>query len=55
MGTSTTWTEKELEKVAEERGNEHWIRDVYFRWHIIGVIENIIFIAALIALWIIMR
>lgn len=50
MGAYAAWTEKELGKVAEEKGNEHWIRDIYFRWHPIGVIEDIIFISAIITL-----
>ncbi len=55
MRASTTWTERELEKVAEEKGNEHWIRDIYFRWHPIGVIENLLFLGSLIALWVATR
>ncbi|HBI25204.1 MAG: hypothetical protein UT41_C0003G0104 [Candidatus Wolfebacteria bacterium GW2011_GWC2_39_22] len=50
MNASATWSEKELEKVAEEKGNEHWIRDVYFRWHPVGVIENVVFIVAIVTL-----
>lgn len=52
MRSHVIWTEEEMEKVAEEKGNEHWIRDIYFRWHPIGVIEGFIFIAAVVALWI---
>lgn len=55
MGASAIWDEAELEKVAEEKGNEHWIRDIYFRWHPIGVIENLLFLGSLIALWITIR
>ena len=51
MRAAATWTEEELEKVAEEKGNEQWIRDIYFRWHPIGIIENLVFIGSLVALW----
>lgn len=50
MGAAVTWTEEELEKVAEEKGNEHWIRDIYFRWHPIGIVENLIFLSAIVVL-----
>lgn len=52
MSASTSWTEKELKKVAKEKGNEHWIRDVYFRWHPIGIIEDLLFVVSLVALWV---
>ncbi len=55
MGAAATWTEEELEKVAEEKGNEHWIRDIYFRWHPIGIVEDLVFIVALVALWMVLR
>lgn len=50
MGSATSWTEEELKAVAEEKGNEHWIRDIYFRWHPVGIIENAIFIIAIMTL-----
>ena len=50
MKSASIWDEEELKKVAEEKGNENWIRDIYFRWHPIGVIEGVIFLAALLVL-----
>lgn len=55
LHSSAVWNEVELEKVAEEKGNERWIRDVYFRWHPIGIVENLIFAGSLVALWFAVR
>ncbi|HBT74749.1 MAG: hypothetical protein UY31_C0037G0005 [Candidatus Wolfebacteria bacterium GW2011_GWE1_48_7] len=55
MCGSAMWNEAELQKVADEKGNEHWIRDIYFRWHPIGIVEGVLFLASLGALWFALR
>jgi len=45
-----SWNEEELHEVALRAGDPHWIRNIYFRFHPISVIEYLSLAIAIIAL-----
>lgn len=41
-----SFDKKELAKIASEHGDKDWVRNIYFKWHPIAIIELLVFAAA---------
>ncbi|OGZ63218.1 MAG: hypothetical protein A3C58_01535 [Candidatus Staskawiczbacteria bacterium RIFCSPHIGHO2_02_FULL_34_10] len=45
------WKNDEIEKLDTEFGDPNWIRNIYFKWHPYAIIEMVVFVVAIIALF----
>src|SRR3989338_5710103 len=45
-----SFSEKELNYYAREHGDSDWIKNIYYKWHPIAIVEFLIFIVAIISL-----
>lgn len=45
------WKDNEIDELAAKYGDENWIRNIYLHWHPYAIIETLIFILALFALY----
>lgn len=46
-----SWSPQELDEVATQRGDPHWFRNIYLRWHPYAIAEFVSFLIALIILY----
>ncbi len=46
-----SWSPSEIDRLSSQYGDRDWIRNVYFRFHPYAIAEMLVFIFALIALF----
>ena len=50
-----SFDEKELPAIVAEHGDKNWVKNIYFKWHLIAIVEFSFFIISLIALYFYVR
>lgn len=49
------WPNSQIDELNHKYGDEQWFTNTYVKWHPFAVIEAVVFIGALVALWLYVR